>query len=258
MDEYEVELIDYLRVIWKGKWIILASLVIALVVTAGIMWTRPNEYAGTATYRLYDSLSMFGITGLDEQELLNTVMDFHDSFLDDGLTLTAKAQNNRVQVTLSKATSAKTLAEEFDRLISLVRDHLNLYVEKKVAQAIFNTSIHINQLTCQHDTLKEQIDALDSPDPEDPLYTYLAQETVSIKTQLVQEQVNIETLQGADLTKLFTLETLGTPVVSKIGPNREMSLAVAGVLGLFCGVLLAFFIHYLMGAQEKELGKKGH
>jgi len=65
-------------------------------------------------------------------------------------------------------------------------------------------------------------------------------------------------LQGADLTKFFTLETLGTPVVSKIGPNREMSLAVAGVLGLFCGVLLAFFIHYLMGVQEKELGKKSH
>ena len=64
MDEYEVELIDYLRVIWKGKWIILASLVIALVVTASIMWTRPNEYAGTVSYRLYESLSMFGITGL--------------------------------------------------------------------------------------------------------------------------------------------------------------------------------------------------
>jgi len=258
MDEYEVELIDYLRVIWKGKWIILASLVIALVVTASITWTRPNEYAGTVNYRLYESLSVFGITGLDKQELLNTVIDLHDSFLDDGLTLTAKAQNDRVQVTLSKATSAKTLAEEFDRLISLVRDHLNLYVEKKATQAIFNTSIHINQLARQHDTLKEQIDALDSPDPEDPLYTYLAQKTVDIEALLVQEQVNLEMLQGADLTKLFTLETLGTPVVSKIGPNRKMSLAVAGVLGLFCGVLLAFFIHYLMSVQEKDLGKKSH
>jgi len=37
-----------------------------------------------------------------------------------------------------------------------------------------------------------------------------------------------------------------------------MSLAVAGVLGLFCGVLLAFFIHYLMSVQEKDLGKKSH
>lgn len=256
MDEYEVELIDYLRIIWRGKWIIIACLVTALAVTAGIMWTRPNEYAGTVTYRLYESLSMFGITGLDKQELLNTVMDFHDSFLDDGLTLTAKAQNDRVQVTLSKATSAKTLAEEFDRLTSLVRDRLNLYVEKKVAQAIFNTSIHINQLTCQYDTLKEQIDALDSPDPEDPLFTYLAQKTVDIEAQLVQEQVNLETLQDADLTKLFTLETLGTPVVSRIGPNRGMSLAIAAVLGLFCGVLLAFFVHYLMSIREREMGNE--
>ncbi|MCD6136747.1 LPS O-antigen length regulator, partial [Candidatus Bipolaricaulota bacterium] len=43
MDDYEVDLIDYLRVIWWGKWIIIACFVVAVAVSAAIMWTRPNE-----------------------------------------------------------------------------------------------------------------------------------------------------------------------------------------------------------------------
>jgi len=38
MEEYEVELVDYLRVVWKGKWIILTCLVVAASVA--VMWTR--------------------------------------------------------------------------------------------------------------------------------------------------------------------------------------------------------------------------
>ena len=116
----------------------------------------------------------------------------------------------------------------------------------------------IDQLALQRDSLREQIDTLDSPNPEDPLFAYLAQKAVNLEALLVEEQVKLETLQKTAVTDLFTLETVGRSTIAKIGPNREMSLAVAGVLGLFCGVLLAFFIHYLMGVQEKELGKKSH
>jgi len=125
-------------------------------------------------------------------------------------------------------------------------------VEREVAQVTFNTSIHIKQLTQQRDSLREQITELDSPDPEDLLFTYLAQKAVNLEALLLEEQVKIETLQETDPTKLFALGTVVQPIVSQIGPNRKMSLAIAGVLGLFLGVLLAFFIHYLIGVKEKE------
>ena len=34
MEEHEVELIDYLRVMWKGKWVILVCFVVAVGVAA--------------------------------------------------------------------------------------------------------------------------------------------------------------------------------------------------------------------------------
>ena len=40
MEEYEVELVDYLRVVWKGKWIILTCLVVAVAASVAVMWTR--------------------------------------------------------------------------------------------------------------------------------------------------------------------------------------------------------------------------
>lgn len=50
-------------------------------------------------------------------------------------------------------------------------------------------------------------------------------------------------------------EVLGQPAAppGPIGPNRRMNVAVAGVLGLFVGVLLAFFVHYMEGERvERE------
>jgi len=40
--------------------------------------------------------------------------------------------------------------------------------------------------------------------------------------------------------------------LAPIGPNRKMNVAVAGVLGLFVGILLAFFVHYMEGGKEVE------
>lgn len=51
MEEYDVELIDYLRVIWRGKWIILTCLVVAVAASVAVMWARPARYAVTVSYR---------------------------------------------------------------------------------------------------------------------------------------------------------------------------------------------------------------
>lgn len=54
------------------------------------------------------------------------------------------------------------------------------------------------------------------------------------------------------------IRIIESPVMptSPIGPNKKMNVAVAGVLGLFVGVLLAFFVHWLFYAEKKEqMGK---
>ena len=257
MDDYEVDLIDYLRVMWKGKWIILACFVVAVVVSAAVMWTRPNEFSGTTSYRVYQSLSALGISGLDEHEVLNTVLDFQTSYEDNKLALTAEIKDGRVRVTLAGPIPPDDFTQAFGRLTVSVDDQLKQYVGKEVAQTVLSTSMRINQLTQQRDGLRAQIDALDSPTPDDALlgylaFGYLAQKTADLEAQLIQDQVKLEALNNTDPTSLFTIDALGEPVISQIGPNRKMSVAVAGVLGLFVGVLLAFFVHYLVSARDKE------
>ena len=248
MEEYEVELIDYLRVIWKGKWIILVCLVAALSVTASLMWTRPDEYAGTITYRLYERGS--DLLAPDAQRLARAIEAVDTSSLGKGLTLKMESNKDRVSVTLTGAVSPDNLAEGLDRLTTHVHEQLTAQLGTEKSQASAESELKISQITRQRALLEDRRTAIASPD--DPLLPYLAEKIVDLEALLAQEQVKSETLRETKATDLFTLETVGQSTITKTGPNRKMSLAIAGVLGLFLGVLLAFFIHYLIGVKEKE------
>ncbi len=52
MEEYEVDLRDYLEVIWKRKWIIILVTVVAVGVAAAYSYTQPNEYKTQGIYEL--------------------------------------------------------------------------------------------------------------------------------------------------------------------------------------------------------------
>nr|BAL55477.1 lipopolysaccharide biosynthesis protein [uncultured Acetothermia bacterium] len=52
MDEYEIDLRDYLKVIWEKKWLILGVFVVAVVLAALVSFRMPNEYEARALLRL--------------------------------------------------------------------------------------------------------------------------------------------------------------------------------------------------------------
>ena len=49
------------------------------------------------------------------------------------------------------------------------------------------------------------------------------------------------------------LRTVGEAHASvlPVGPPRKLNVAIAGVLGLFVGILLAFFVHYLQSESVR-------
>ena len=68
-----------------------------------------------------------------------------------------------------------------------------------------------------------------------------------------------KSLQEAKIARAETAEPIRIvehPVLPTVpvGPSRKLNLAVAGVLGLFLGVLLAFVVHYFR--EEKPLAEK--
>lgn len=256
MDDYEVDLIDYLRVIWKGKWIILACLVAALAVSAAIMWTRPNEYTGTITYRVSQFSQAFGLSALNDQQIINAITESRPSSLDLYVSLQAKAEDERIKVTLIGSASPSTLSDSLALLTPFVEDQLQVLETDVVSQARGSMQITISQLDRQKEILTQRMDEISPHNPDDPLFAALAQKVADLEATLAQEQSQLEILRDATINNLIVIKPLATSSIARIGPNRKMSVAVAGVLGLFVGVLLAFFIHYLASAREREAARK--
>lgn len=57
MDEYEVDLREYVRVLWRGKWIVAGVVAVALAVAAVATWRAPAEYRAEILLAVEDSVS---------------------------------------------------------------------------------------------------------------------------------------------------------------------------------------------------------
>ncbi len=270
MEEYEVELIDYLRVMWKGKWIILACLVLALVVSAAIMWTRPDEYALTIHYQYDEQLSDLITSSPSPLQILTSGAASQPAMQEAStllhvigtaavpaaaarVTKRATAEDDSVQVVLSGSLSPAALSQLATDFTSLIRTRLIDHMRTQIETTTVSTGLRIAQLGKERDMLTDRMTAAIAAN--DPLADYLAQNVADLDGKIVRNQALVETLAVADPSSLFSLEiSQGSP--SLAGPNRRMSLAVAGVLGLFVGILLAFFIHYLVSVHAKEIERK--
>lgn len=267
VEEYEVELVDYLRVMWKGKWVIVACFVVALGVAAGVTWTRPPQYSETVSYRFYERLSSFvdaqeldlidrgsaTAAGRNEEEvalLLGAVQQADVSSLGSHLRLASERKGDSLQVTLSGAGDPESLLEALDRLNAAVTEYLSAQMRVEKERVSSELELRIARLDRQRDELRERMGAIESRD--DPLLPYLAEKVVEYEARLVEGEVGLESLRSAPVTDLFALEEVSRSPISQIGPSRRLNLAVGGVLGLFVGVLLVFFLHYLAGVKERE------
>lgn len=265
MDDYEVDLIDYLRVMWKGKWIILACFVIAVAVSAAIMWTRPNEYAVTVQYQYHEQLSELlaprptvdSSSGINvPAQEVNTLQAAVDAVqLPSSRKVSRKTTltNGLVRTTLSGAVPSNDLVRVAADFTSLVKKKLTQQMTGSILLAINSAKLRVAQLTKERDMLKERMAAAMATNAS--LMDYLAEKVADLEGSIVQNQALVETLQGADPSTLFQLSA-SQQGPSSAGPNRKMSVAVAGVLGLFIGVLLAFFVHYLISARKRKTTPK--
>lgn len=121
--------------------------------------------------------------------------------------------------------------------------------------------------TLQGIILRNQFDALNTrlqvvEQKLDELKMKGRQEFPALRSRILDLDRQIQTLEIAAQETRRTLLSgywQGLDVVSgpsqpltPIGSHRKVTVAVAGVLGLFVGILLAFFVHYLLSAWRPE------
>lgn len=109
------------------------------------------------------------------------------------------------------------------------------YLESKTEETrkVFEKKqVQLVEVQAELDRLDREIQVLDSA------YTSLA-------TKL--QEARIARVETPNPIRIVDAPIMPT---SPIGPNKKMNVAVAGVLGLFGGVLLAFFAHYLQSEGD--------
>lgn len=325
MQEYEVDLRDYLRVIWEKKWIVVGVFVVAVAAAAVFSFSLPNEYEGNVLMQLekapFPNIQLQLASPQTIRDLLTSKIFQQELSHKKDLGLPADqlvkmlkvellADSTYLFLTLKGALSPQKLGEFLAQYITVaqqfLRERINEELQKGLA-AIEQRRAFVNQqknllleelqrwisrreesLRQQKQALKEQLDALLSskgrtqqesqftesifqqsyasltgqlqsldkelgrlgtekeskfPRPGSGMDDQLTEIDRSLQ-QLNQTESEYQWLLGKDWTPISVItEPQGSP--NPIGPRRVVNITIAGVFGLFAGVLLVFFVRYL-------------
>lgn len=286
MDDYEVELIDYLRVLWWGKWIILGCLLVAVGTSALYVSFQPTTYTGSVELQLRQyvtaTLGEDGTSTVMESALVTALSSLkgelrglETTVSDDlsALSIGGSRSSNRGSATPEEAgaqserqllvnlsiyrmevASPADGRRTLEKAATELEQELAVSLEGELQHLAQQTEIQKTGLLAQLDILKQKLDEQGSPDA--PLSMALAEQIAALEAQLAKEQVRLDTLKSADPSDLFTINQLGEPTVTKSGPDLVRTIGIAGFLGLIIGVLLAFFAHYLIQVRAREQGSE--
>jgi len=250
--EYELELMDYLRVIWWGKWIILACFALAVGGAAAVIWTKAPSYSVTGLYEVRETLSLYA-TSQNATALARNALQALPNLDAPGLERTVSQKDpSFVAVSVSGKASEAVIDSALTSSIAALEVALVGQAEQALARERARAEADSGRLTGQVGLLRERLAA----ERDEAAREALAQEVAKLETQVAEVTVRRDELASLAPARLVTLHELSRSAVGAVGRSAKMTLAVAGFLGLFLGVLLAFFAHYVVtytrgkGARE--------
>ncbi|MCR4405188.1 MAG: Wzz/FepE/Etk N-terminal domain-containing protein [Candidatus Acetothermia bacterium] len=286
MEEYEVDLRDCFRVMWRKKWIIVATFFVALIAAALASWWTPSRYQADGLYQLRGIAAASGtvlsapssetaVAMLSSRELLQEASEGliaagGSSSLE--LKVTSR-KDNLVEMELRGARSPELLAQVLAKVVQLFSTRVKDQTRADMQERLLRMQQRAALLEAEQAQLAQQIQELLSREgvAQAKVGEFDATlEGVALRLELsdlyarlgpIRKELDTLRLSEQELSELLAtdwepLAVMNAPSGSPapIGPNRTMNLAVAGVLGLFVGILLAFFVNYMQGGKRPEAG----
>ena len=266
--EYELELMDYLRVLWWGKWIVLACFVLAVGIAAAVIWTRSPSYSVTGSYEVQESLSLYAPSletpslYVPPQETLSVYVPpkyvailtkYAVQALPDlnaaGLQRSVSQRDpNLIDVSISGTASPKAVETTLASSIAGLEEGLVTQVEQALARERAKAGTEFDQLTGQVAALRVRMAA----EGNEAVGVALGENVAALEMALAEVSVRRDGLGVLVAKELVSLREIDRGSVVEVARNAKTTLAVAGFLGLFLGVLLAFFVHYLVTVARKD------
>jgi hypothetical protein len=265
MEEDTIELIDYLRVIWKRKILIIVGTLICMVVAGVVSLMLPEKYRVDAIISIGKTL-----VSSSSSAPLDTPGNLAKSIpIEYGLS-EEEALKYLLKVEVVRETSlVKIILEGPDkvRIEELIKGIVNRLIDdhlRRTESSIQPYRSLIGKLEADVEVIKKnmaesevKLEKMNS-EKVDPIVVMIAQ------NNLLERKANLRDIQkdifGYRLfIDRFKGEEYKTKVLggikakeSLVKPKKKLIVLIAGVVGLMMSLFLAFFIEYLGNVRERE------
>jgi capsular polysaccharide biosynthesis protein len=264
IQEEEIDLREYINVLLKRKSIIILIFLIAVITAALVSYFAISP--------VYQSSAVFSVAQIDGRAVINITESLEiiksNIVLDEvinwmGLEETAKQLSSQITTESIKGTNfikisvaadspenAKSLVEniievfikqnqaEYQEQVKFIEDRLKI-IEEQIAE--FEKNIQEIEKTKRKIAVTEELSEgerqfqtsllLSSSVTERSLYNNLINQANGLKASL----------KSCEDFKIINYAQLPT---APIKPNKKLNILIAGVLGLFVGIFVAFFLEF--------------
>ena len=264
MKEYPIDLVDYLRVIWKRKIFIIVGTLVCLVAGGIVNLRLPEIYRADALIKIGKILvSSSSSSFLDTpKNLVESIPIEYGLSEEEALKYLLKVEvvigTSLVKIILEGP--GKMRVEELLKGVvrRLTDDHL-----KKTESSIQPYSVLIEKLETDIKEIQKDIAQLEvrlrkmNAEKTDPVMVIVLQNNLwQRKTSLRNIQQGLFSNQLAvDSIKEYRTRLIGGVKQTTIKPKKRRNIMIAGVVGLTMSLFLAFFIEYLGKVMEREKKK---
>jgi len=262
----EITLRDYGRVVWSGRWLILATTVAAAIVGLLLTFVTSTTYTATAKVFLGQATTVSGApfstpatnpataaTVLSGDNLVTQVareIGVSPSRVRNGVTLTAPrapggAQGNQPTVmTITFKDSSRKIAREganaYARAINAaaLQNFSSVFTTYATGEA--RAQSDVSRLQTQIDGYQRQLRTADATTRtllQSLLFSATTQLSIA-QTTLTDQQLNRAKAEANEKPYLVSLSE--SPSSSSSAPNRFRTVVLAAVIGLLVGIIVTF------------------
>ena len=273
-DEYEIDLREYIFLLWKNKWFIIGLFFIAILGTLLVsQFYLSPVYQTEAIIQLSNIDNLYSDSDsvrqiLKSNRLVNPIMDKYDQEYSDA-QLNSYIENNikvseinsgQIRLSVKNGNPNLTLNiinDIIDVFSGQAEESYKKYISRK-EKNIKNLKNQIEKIDKRILSANQGIDKLKDSNFEPAEKSILINEQVKLLELLYNQkseyQEKVRELEN-EVSGFYSLEILNEPYLPQnpISPNTKLNVAIAGVLAIMLGVFIVFFKEFLKVDGNKEI-----
>jgi LPS O-antigen subunit length determinant protein (WzzB/FepE family) len=263
----EINLHDLWKVLAKRKKLIIGLFLISVIAAAVISLLTPKVYRGVSVLQIYakdftaiydeDSAEedilgaedvVVGIGQFDREKIKAFCPENASSIIDIELEALKQSQD-KMQITVD-AKNRESIPQIMEEFISCINKQPFIQrVTEQIRANLMNRKQELSALVEEGELMKRRFEKL----LREGKMTILAFNPLEVRTMISEQKMELFTIEQYLKNPVGLVQMGGIFVPEKpVKPRIKLNIALAGILSIFAGVFLAFFLEFLSKAKSKN------